>query len=291
MEKDQLPNDNIYGMSAEQEALYYKYRAERAEDENAVLLNDIHNLKEKNDNLEEENRRLRDDSAKLGYLVARQNIEITELIDKAHTDELTGLSNRRQLNETLSKYFEYAASGHVAPGLMYVDLNNFKIVNDMLGHEFGDHLLTIVSDLLVTSLRVRAEDDDREHGTHKDVVSIKSQPANNEALIGREGGDEFVIAVDLGPSDAETGPIHRDYLEKIRIRIIENFESMLEELDLEIIVDGLETTLGAFLADIKFGLSIGVSVYDRYESLLELKKRAEEDMYDQKKKSKITLAK
>ena len=96
----------------------------------------------------------------------------------ASTDPLTGVLNRRG--------FETAASTHLrespddATGaLLFVDLNQFKQINDRCGHEAGDELLRVAAQRLRTSLR-------------------------SCDIIGRPGGDEFVALVpDVAPDIAE----------------------------------------------------------------------------------------
>lgn len=95
----------------------------------------------------------------------------------AEHDPLTKLYNRRRLPQAVGEALAKARSGR--PGaLLYIDLDNFKIVNDTLGHEAGDKLLLTVADILRS--RVRAED-----------------------ILVRFGGDEFVIVLpDCPVSDA-----------------------------------------------------------------------------------------
>ena len=81
-------------------------------------------------------------------------------------DALTRLPNRRQLNEALAQHVSSVPRPNIA--LVFLDLDEFKIVNDSLGHDAGDHLLVEVATRLRNAVR--------EH----DVVS-------------RFGGDEFAI--------------------------------------------------------------------------------------------------
>lgn len=115
----------------------------------------------------------------LGNLVRLEGviIEVTErkqleetIQYLAYHDELTGLPNRTKF---AAKYAEYADQGGIPLVLMFLDLNNFKEVNDTFGHEAGDELLKHIAGRLVS--QVRAQD-----------------------MVCRLGGDEFVILlVDL----------------------------------------------------------------------------------------------
>jgi len=107
------------------------------------------------------------ESALLG--ITRRKILEDELRYIAHHDTLTRLLNRNGLTPAVQRAIQAARQGN--PGsLMYLDLDNFKIVNDSLGHDTGDDLLLKVSDILQ---RVSGASD---------------------SLI-RFGGDEFVLVM------------------------------------------------------------------------------------------------
>jgi diguanylate cyclase (GGDEF)-like protein/PAS domain S-box-containing protein len=87
---------------------------------------------------------------------------------QAHHDVLTGLPNRVQFVRRLADSLAAAhpAQGHVA--VCYLDLDNFKVINDSLGHEAGDRLLLLAADRLADALR----------------------PGD---VVARMGGDEFTV--------------------------------------------------------------------------------------------------
>ncbi len=103
----------------------------------------------------------------------RQKVE-AELADRALHDVLTGLPNRMALQEALEAALaDGAGDGSVA--VLFCDLEEFKTVNDDLGHSAGDVLLRAVARRLATTL-------------------------GSQATISRFGGDEFVlVARDLAP--------------------------------------------------------------------------------------------
>lgn len=68
------------------------------------------------------------------------------LVRLAHYDSLTGLPNRRLFLETLGKVLEGAGKPSSIVGLLYIDLDDFKSINDSLGHGAGDQLLEVVSE-------------------------------------------------------------------------------------------------------------------------------------------------
>jgi diguanylate cyclase (GGDEF)-like protein/PAS domain S-box-containing protein len=88
----------------------------------------------------------------------------------AHHDALTGLPNRRLMQDRLNQAILSARRQQHHVGLLFIDLDRFKLVNDTLGHETGDYVLRDVSKRLAKVVR------------EGDTVS-------------REGGDEFVIVL------------------------------------------------------------------------------------------------
>jgi diguanylate cyclase (GGDEF)-like protein len=86
----------------------------------------------------------------------------------ALTDELTGLNNRRGFLRKAARLLDLAAREMRTAVLIYVDVDRLKRVNDALGHEAGDRLLTLTSQVL-------------------------REAAVSGAVIGRLGGDEFAV--------------------------------------------------------------------------------------------------
>jgi len=86
----------------------------------------------------------------------------------AHIDSVTGLGNRHAFNERLASSMAEAAQFAGKLGLMLIDLDNFKTVNDTLGHQSGDELLRQVGQRLQKALR-------------------------RHDLVCRLGGDEFAV--------------------------------------------------------------------------------------------------
>lgn len=100
-----------------------------------------------------------------------QAVEKRQLLDElVNQDPLTKLLNRRGLDIQLHSFSHHAANEGNQFSLIYVDLDNFKLVNDTFGHEQGDNLLLEISEQL--SLQLRDKD-----------------------ILARIGGDEFVIVL------------------------------------------------------------------------------------------------
>ncbi|MBB4824661.1 diguanylate cyclase (GGDEF)-like protein/PAS domain S-box-containing protein [Sporosarcina luteola] len=104
-------------------------------------------------------------------------IDITERIEAekviehmAYYDYLTGLPNRRLLQEKVTEWIQHREEQDDAFALLFMDLDRFKTVNDTMGHHVGDELLKAVGERLVLSVQ---EDD----------------------FVARLSGDEFVVLV------------------------------------------------------------------------------------------------
>lgn len=89
----------------------------------------------------------------------------------AHHDKLTGLPNRTLFNDRLDQAIQRAHKNNTLLGIISVDLDNFKIINDTKGHQAGDIVLSVIAKRL--SQVIRASD-----------------------TAARLGGDEFVIILE-----------------------------------------------------------------------------------------------
>ncbi len=126
--------------------------------------------------VEVQRRTLRSGSTWILVAVARDISERKEaqqrLLKLAHFDTLTGLPNRSQFYEALNHAIAQAREHQWAVGVLFLDIDRFKTVNDTLGHPVGDELLRQFSNRLVDCLRMRD-------------------------TIGRFGGDEFAAILML----------------------------------------------------------------------------------------------
>lgn len=169
----------------------------------------------------------------------------------AFYDNLTGLPNRQAFRQQLKGLLREAREDGGSVAVLYIDLDNFKRINDTLGHTFGDGVLKAIAKRLTGSIRRREgkeDEDDIPHG------------------VARLGGDEFAFAIcNFGNSSV---------LESIADRIKEHLAKPIPYKGLDFVVTP----------------SIGVSVYpedgDNAEDLL---KNADVAMYQAKDAGRDTV--
>jgi diguanylate cyclase len=100
--------------------------------------------------------------------VKKLEIELEQVSELVREDQLTGALNRRGLDETVDREIKRAVRGNTALSVAMLDIDNFKLLNDTLGHQAGDHALTHLIKVVKETLR----------------------PSDS---VGRYGGEEFII--------------------------------------------------------------------------------------------------
>jgi len=138
------------------------------------------------------------------YLLTRNlNIAHQENQYKAFHDGLTGLPNRDLFLDRLQQALDRSSRDGVLRAVLFLDIDNFKVINDSLGHKAGDELLTVVAARLRACLR----------------------PGDTAARL---GGDEFVVLLDgvTGVGDAN----------RVAERIAEVLDSPIELGERQVVV-------------------------------------------------------
>ncbi|ERM59239.1 sensor domain-containing diguanylate cyclase [Vibrio cyclitrophicus] len=172
-----------------------------------------------------------------------------QLAALASTDRLTGLLNRQAIEQRFREM--KSADKLVRAAMIFIDIDNFKAVNDTLGHQKGDQLLSFIAQRLVTLASNAASLASgfasqvsglapQAPGFASPQASDLAKPSSELAQIGRIGGDEFVI---LFP---ETEP--------------DQVTHFCEEL--------LQTAVpesNRMLTDVAIGMSIGVCFFNQGE--------------------------
>ncbi|MDO9493389.1 GGDEF domain-containing protein [Acetobacterium sp.] len=144
---------------------------------------------QQNVRLKDLNRKMKQREVRLNYL--------------AYTDVLTGLPNREMLINKLDFLVERAQEKQAHFTVVFIDLDDFKKINDYKGHYIGDLLLKSIADKI------------------KKIVY-------QQDMLGRLGGDEFTLKIQRDLSEIEIF----EYVEKIRTAILEPF--VVENMELNI---------------------------------------------------------
>lgn len=113
----------------------------------------------------------------------------------AHYDALTSLLNRRGFNQIFAEKVAEKTTSHGMMAVIFLDIDHFKRINDSLGHDAGDQLLTVLAGHIKGSVR-----------SHEDVVA-------------RFGGDEFCILISVH---------HRDEARHLAQRIMQKMKEPIE---------------------------------------------------------------
>lgn len=121
-------------------------------------------IKRERDHYHLRQQQIEDENAQLRVMEARLQFSVNH-------DDLTGLANRRRLEQALDITLTQVRNFHTSSALFYIDLDSFKVLNDAEGHEAGDTLLVQVANSLRGFFKVR------------------------DTLV-RIGSDEFAVLVD-----------------------------------------------------------------------------------------------
>jgi diguanylate cyclase (GGDEF)-like protein len=100
--------------------------------------------------------------------IAQRKISDARIQQMAHHDSLTGLSNRSYFRDQLTRSFDRVEQDGGSFDLLFIDLDQFKLINDSLGHRIGDLLLATIGERL-------------------------KRAVNEDDTVARLGGDEFAI--------------------------------------------------------------------------------------------------
>ncbi len=182
----------------------------------------------------------------MGEHLRRSHEQIAHL---AYHDSLTGLPNRRLFGELLENAVAQARRRGVVVALLFLDMDDFKRVNDTLGHPVGDALLSEFAKRL--------------SGVVRDSDLIARNSSGCENAVARLGGDEFIVLLPGLNSPLDAAIVA---------------QRVLEHLDEPIVIGGHELPVRA---------SIGITVFpndgDTVEALI---KSADIAMYHAKEQGK-----
>ena len=143
------------------------------------------------------------------YLLSESQVRLTDALQvsrvQAHTDDMTRVWNRKGILQLLGREVSRTAREKLVVSVLFVDMDNLKVINDSHGHAAGDMAILKVADVLVTELR-------------------------DSDAVGRYGGDEFLVVL----VDPE-----RDRVQLVADRLARALNSAVIEFE------GIEIRLGA----------------------------------------------
>ena len=163
-------------------------------------------------------------------------------IDASLTDSLTDLYNARYFKKRLAEEIERSTRRGTETSILFIDLDEFKLVNDNYGHSIGDRVLQVTSLFITESVRA------------SDVVC-------------RQGGDEFVV---IFPDTS--------------LEVAENIGARMQTRYTERLASHESIPGGATC-----GLSYGTASYPISDDLESLLRRADDELYRDKRKRKIDI--
>lgn len=161
-------------------------------------------------------------------LIRRNTTMQADLYYIANHDLITGIPNRHCFFNYLKGKSELFSTGSVTFAVFFVDLDNFKRVNDSAGHDAGDELLRKISAFLERSQQDVSVRD-----------SGKSDEQTFDAITARIGGDEFLQVIPGVANETEAAALAQ--------RLLTNFQA--------------QSAFQPFIRDLEVGLSIGIALF------------------------------
>lgn len=190
----------------------------------------------------------------------RLNANVLRINTLAHTDAITGLPNRSVIDRLLSFALAPERRGNFHAAIVFIDLDGFKRVNDSLGHDGGDELLSLAAKRLLT---VGLGRDFDTIDTCLDAFGTPCDRMPKDIVFARFAGDEFVAIL--------PGVTERDRLSAVGERIVGALAEPFK-------VKGQEVTVGA-------SVGIAITPHDTTDSA-EILAFADLAMYNSKQAGK-----
>lgn len=167
--------------------------------------------------------------ARLQRVIEGLESQVRRLDELAHHDPLVGLGNRRSFMMMIERYIARVGRYGEPAALMFVDLDDLKLINDTFGHEAGDVALQRTAQLLITAVR-------------------------RSDFLARIGGDEFAIILDNVDELAAW---------QLALRVVEN----VADCEINFGVSNVRLSVAVGIAVIKAGDTIH-SVMDRADKAM-----------------------
>ena len=152
-----------------------------------------------------------DEIGELAKSVDKMKCDLIEVLNKVHYDSLTGIYNRRYLDENIDKIFKSLSREHRYLSILMIDIDFFKKYNDTYGHSAGDDCLKLIASIL-TKCSTRQDD-----------------------FVARYGGEEFIVVL---PDTKENGAYF------VANKIIEATKTMAIPHKSSLVIDYVTVSIG-----------------------------------------------
>jgi diguanylate cyclase (GGDEF)-like protein len=158
-------------------------------------------------------------------VVTKMQQDASNLVELAHKDSLTGLANRRHLEDFLDQCVERWKTRQESVSLIMCDIDHFKKFNDTYGHPIGDQVLRTLADQM------------------RDIAAPFQDDAHG-VLVARYGGEEFCVVLSgMKPSQViRIAEQLRKTIEKSKLRLLDSSDNVLKK--------GLHVTISLGIADL-----------------------------------------
>ncbi len=194
----------------------------------------------------------------------KQNIE--QVYELAFVDKMTKLPNREFFRKELTRAINRSIRQDHTGALLFVDLDEFKRVNDTHGHDIGDELLGQFSDRLANALRaedlIAFEASQAMSEEQPDDLDLK---VKNQQMLARLGGDEFTVLLSEIREATDAAAVSKRIIDAVSEPFVMNG------------------------SEIRIGASVGIAIFPRdgsdYQTIL---KNADMAMYQAKEEGKNT---
>jgi diguanylate cyclase (GGDEF)-like protein/PAS domain S-box-containing protein len=171
-----------------------------------------------------------------------------QLRQMAFHDPLTLLANRTLFKDRVQHALALVQGGHLPVAVLFLDLDNFKTINDSLGHDAGDRLLGAVAQRIVKN--TRASD-----------------------TVARLGGDEFAILIESVSATAEVRAIAESLIEALKAPFLLNGTEMRVGVSIGVAYSGSATTTESLLSNADIAMyhakAAGKNRYTVFESSMQ----------------------
>jgi len=154
-------------------------------------------------------------------MAIKRKVDDIKIHKQAHYDDLTGLTNKALFHDRLEQAIHNSERKDEVLAILFIDLDNFKYVNDSMGHSIGDKLLKIIGNKLIESTRksdtvsrwggdeftILLPNIKRLSGIYKLCDRILNTHLNNIIIEGQELHITASIGVSLFPQDGTTADV------------------------------------------------------------------------------------